>query len=64
MFSAYEFNSIMPISMAVFWGLVIYLLYSSIDKKASIESPADIATRRFADGDTCAEELDGIKTKG
>ena len=63
MFGSYEFNSIMFISMAIFWGLVIYLLFSTLEKSANVESSTDIATQRFPDGDISAEELDEIKTK-
>jgi len=63
MFGFHEFNWLMPISMAIFWALIFYLLFSSLEKKVSVESPVDIAKRRFASGDITAEELDEIKQK-
>jgi len=63
MFGFHEFNWLMPISMAIFWGLIFYLLFSGLEKKVSVESPVDIAKRRFANGDINAEELDEIKKK-
>lgn len=63
MFGFHEFHWLMPISMAIFWGLLFYLLFSGLNKKLSVESPVDIAKRRFASGDISAEELDEIKTK-
>jgi len=63
MFGFHEFNWLMPISMAIFWGLIFYVLFSGLEKKVSVESPVDIAKRRFANGDITAEELDEIKKK-
>ncbi|QUM75689.1 hypothetical protein HWV00_05250 [Moritella sp. 24] len=63
MFGFYAFNSVMPISIAVFWGVIIYLLFSTIDKQVGVESSTDIATREFADSDASVEELDDIKKK-
>ncbi|NQZ92516.1 MAG: SHOCT domain-containing protein [Moritella sp.] len=63
MFGFHEFHWLMPISMAIFWGLLFYLLFSGLNKKVSVESPVDIAKRRFASGDISAEELDEIKKK-
>lgn len=63
MFGFHEFNWLMPISMAIFWGGVFYFLFSGLEKKVSVEAPVDIAKRRFANGDISAEELDEIKTK-
>ncbi|EDM68843.1 hypothetical protein PE36_19600 [Moritella sp. PE36] len=63
MFGFHEFHWLMPISMVIFWGLLFYLLFSGLNKKLSVESPVDIAKRRFASGDISAEELDEIKTK-
>ncbi|QUM75688.1 SHOCT domain-containing protein [Moritella sp. 24] len=63
MFGFHEFNWLMPISMAIFWGLIFYVLFSGLEKKVGVESPVDIAKRRFANGDITAEELDEIKKK-
>lgn len=63
MFMFHEFNWLMPISMAIFWGLFFYLLLSGLEKKVDVESPINIAKRRFAAGDITTEELDEIKKK-
>lgn len=59
----YGFNWLMPIAMIIFWGLLFYLAFSCLNKRVSVESPVDIAKRRFANGDISAAELDEIKKK-
>lgn len=63
MHSFYEFNWFMPIAMVIFWGSLFYFAFSGVNKRADVESPLDIAKRRFASGDINAEELDEIKKK-
>ncbi|MGF1701858.1 SHOCT domain-containing protein [Photobacterium makurazakiensis] len=59
----HEFSWFMPISMALFFGGIIYLAFSGTRPPAAAESALDIAKKRFARGEITADELDEIKQK-
>ncbi|MCL9782069.1 SHOCT domain-containing protein [Vibrio sp. S4M6] len=61
----YDYNWTMPIAMILFWGLLIYLIFSkpqtiAVEHK---ESPLDIAKRRLANGEINSAEFEQIRDK-
>lgn len=61
MFGYHECHWLMPISMALFWGTIIYMIFSNNDSTTKTVSAADIAKKRYANGEISVEELNEIK---
>ncbi|MBW3695360.1 SHOCT domain-containing protein [Vibrio sp. T187] len=64
MYGFHECSWMMPISMALFWGLIIYLIVSAFKGAKSDDKPesaAEVAKKRYASGAITADELNEIK---
>ncbi|MGY3568691.1 SHOCT domain-containing protein [Vibrio paucivorans] len=61
MYGFHGMSWLMPISMMLFWGAIIYLIFSYGKDSNKAESSINIAKRRYASGEITVEELNEIK---